>query len=117
MNHLGCSTSRSKADKSNAALLTTDDSVFQYEIFSSSSTHDCNGREIHDYTPNIGIDSVTGRLVSFEKLSRRNFCDATFLVMIHKDDLSILGLAFIHFTSFLKLNYFQISIIVFKSAS
>lgn len=66
---------------------------FQYEIFSASSAHDCNGAELTDYTPNIGVDSATGRLISFEKLTRRNFCDATFQIIIHKDDHSILGIS------------------------
>jgi hypothetical protein len=65
--------------------------TFRYELFSHVTTHDCDGREIADYIPNVGIDPTTGRLVSFEKLSRRNFCDATFLITIHKDDLSLLG--------------------------
>ena len=100
MGQLGCSsTSRFKQkqqliEDGKEALpdrIVIDQPMFQYEIFSSSTTYGCDGRELTDYTPNIGVDSSTGRLVSFEKLTRRNFCDATFMVMIHQDDLSILG--------------------------
>lgn len=64
------------------------DTPILYDISRPLATFDCFGKRI-DYTPNIGVDSSNGKIVSFEELSRANFCDITFTIMAKKDQTSV----------------------------
>jgi hypothetical protein len=65
-------------------------SPIYFNMFSAPVTYDCEGNRVA-YAPNIGIDLYSGRIITFEKLTRQKFCDSLFLIMVHKDDISTLG--------------------------
>jgi hypothetical protein len=64
------------------------DTPILYDISRPLATFDCLGNLIN-YTPNIGVDSTNGAIVSFEILHRNTFCDITFSVIARIDQTSV----------------------------
>ncbi len=67
-------------------------SPIKYELSQAQFVYDCNGKRIA-YEPKIIIDPVLGVLVSQEKLSRENYCDATFLIKVQREEIIKEGLS------------------------
>ncbi|CAF0789975.1 unnamed protein product [Brachionus calyciflorus] len=59
-----------------------------FDISAVQTVYNCDGFAIN-YRPKLGIESTTGRIVSFDKISRDNFCDASFLIFARLEDASI----------------------------
>lgn len=59
-------------------------------------TYDCNGFKLN-YIPNIGIDSASGKIAIFEKFSRSKFCDASFLIIVSKDDSTVTSKVYLNY--------------------